>query len=209
MEQLKRHTVEEFEQMTDEVFEQYSEALSDLCFELGIDVVGDTNPFGCQMAMEQSILELIDRIKKPRKRKGWRLHQIPNSSHSVIWKADAPIEKCRRALIDVIKSYIGSGALKLNKTLKHNIDFTDEPYLFKEIQAMQFECDTEYLCVDLNDDYYDYTDWLNLEDLALEHLITIVDQIKKDKALLFTGPELFSSENIQSLILNSGLVEEV
>ena len=40
MEQLKRHTVEEFEQMTDEVFEQYSEALSDLCFELGIDANG-------------------------------------------------------------------------------------------------------------------------------------------------------------------------
>ena len=209
MEQLKRHTIEEFEQMTDEVFDQYNDALCDLCFKLGIDVGAHISPFGCPIAMEQSILELIDNIKKPRKRQGKSLQQMPNSSQNVIWKANAPIEKCRRALIDIIKSYIGTGTLKLNKTLKHSSDFVDEPYQFREIQSMHFECETEYLCVDLNDDYFNANDWISLDDLNLNLLFIIVDQIQHNKALLSTGSELYTTKAIESIILDSGLVENL
>lgn len=209
MEYLKRHTVEEFEQMPEEVCDSYLEALDELCCELGIDTGIYTTPFGTEKAKEDAVIKLIERVQMPnKKRKGIKLTQIPNWDKNVIWKTDRHIDKCRKALIDIIKSYIGNGNLILGKTLKQ-VDYFDETYVFAEICHMWYEDEVEYLCPNKNDAIYDESNWIRLEDVTLENLLIIITLIKNEKATLLSPSERLTDDYIKETILKSGLVTKI
>ncbi len=195
--------------MPEEVCDSYLEALDELCFELGIDVGIYTTPFGTEKAKEDAVIKLIERVQMPnKKRKGIKLTKIPNWDKNVIWKADRHIDKCRKALIDIIKSYIGNGNLILGKTLKQ-VDYFDETYVFAEICHMRYEDEVEYLCPNKNDTIYDESNWIRLEDVTLENLLIIITLIKKEKATLLSPSERLTDDYIKETILKSGLVTKI
>ena len=209
MEYLKRHTVKEFEQMTEEVYDAYMETLGDLCCELGINVGGYTTAFGSGMAMEDAVMKLLEQVQTPKKKsKGIKLDQMPNWNKNVIWKANKHIDKCRKVLIDIIKHYIGYESLSIGKTLKQS-DCWGETYAFTEICCMRYEDEIEYLCPDKNDTFPDESSWMKLEDVTIENLLKIISLIQDCKATIYTQSDQLDDNYIKEKILNSGLVTEI
>lgn len=209
MEYLNRHTVEEFEQMPEEVFDSYMETLENLCCDLEINVGIYTSPFGTEMAMEDAVLKLIERAKRPNKKNaGTKLSKMPNCDKNVIWKVDKHIDKCRKAIIDIIKLYIDKGMLTLGKTLKQK-NYWGDVYAFTKICCMRYEDEFEYLCPNIDDAYYDESSWINLEEVSFDNLLKIITLIKDNKATLCSPCELLSDDYIKKKVLESGLLTEI
>lgn len=212
MEFLRKHTAEEFDQMPEDVYTSYMESLEELCYELGINVGGHTNPFGTEMEMEDRVICILEKVKTRKTFSGTKLSQMPNSgSRNVRKTVQKTIDKCRNELIAIVKKYIDKGTLILGKTLKQKDEWGDV-YTFTEICCQQFEDEIVYLCPDKTGSY-DESYWLNLEDLHLDTLLQIVTLIKDDKAVSYTTEELIYNgrgiEDTKLILLNSPIIENV
>lgn len=205
---LKKHTPEEFKQMSDEQFEEYTEALGDICTKLGIEICANLTPYGSEMEMETRILGLIANLKKQNPKMGRKFRNSATFERKTIDKATKAISECRMALIKSIKNYIDDGALTLGKRLKHEDEDLDAPYPFRRICMARYENVAEYVCPNEEEPYEEF-DFITVDDLSLDNLLKIVSMIKENKTTLYTREECLIREGqgeiVKSIIRNSGL----
>ncbi len=205
---LKKHTPEEFEQMSDEQFEEYTEALCDICTKLGIEICPNLTPYGSEMEMETRVINLIANLKRQNPKMGRKFNNSEAYERKAIGKATKAISDCRTTLIKSIKDYIDDGTLTLGRRLKHDDEYLDAPYLFREICMVRYEDEVEYLCPD-EENPYDMHNFIKIEDLSLDNLLKIISMIETNKTTLYTREEGLirrgHGEQIKDIIRNSGL----
>ena len=197
---LKKHTLEEFEQMSDEQFEEYTEALGDICTKLGIEICPNLTPNGSEMEMETRVINLIANLKRHNPKMGRKFNNSEAYERKAIGKATKAISDCRTTLIKSIKDYIDDGTLTLGKRLKHDDEYLDAPYLFREICMVRYEDEVEY---------GEESGVVFVPDLSLDNLLKIISMIETNKTTLYTREEGLirrgHGEQIKDIIRNSGL----
>ena len=97
MEYLKKHNEEDFEIMSEEDYSNYEEALCDLTRQLGLECYTLNE-------MEEELLSIIEYIRRPKRISGSKFNSASKAKKNSVYNSYKPIEKCRMALIDIIKA---------------------------------------------------------------------------------------------------------
>lgn len=180
MEYLKLHTEEELDRMSEEDYSKYEEALVDTTTKLGIVRITLTE-------MEQELLNLVDGIKNPKKELGDKHSAVSKEKQAAINCASRQIEKCRKAVVDELLSYVEKGALRFSNVI-NTTSIYGMPYQFNTICWCTFldpitESYEEHtlMCKMFNEPE---TTFVRLQDLPLVTLMEIIDLIKAGDAVL-------------------------
>lgn len=208
MEYLKKHTDEELERMSEDNYSNYEEALCDLTRKLGLNCYSLNE-------MEDELLSIIECVKKPKRKLGSKFNAVSKAKKNSVYDVYKPIEKCRKAIIDIIQSYIGDGELRFSKRISTIADF-DERFTFNVIRVQMFsdlfdECEPEQaLSCEMLDEFDG--EYVKLANLPLKTLLEIVELIRNDKAVLYSRKECIidyqGTEYLKDTILASGLLED-
>jgi hypothetical protein len=208
MEYLKLHTDEEFERMSDEDYVNYENALEDTVTELGITCYSLTD-------MEQELLNLADGLKHPKKKLGDKHSAVSKEKQNVIGSAGRQIEKCRKAIIATLQSYIEKGELRFPKVIKtKSIYGNTSQFNTIRMQTLEDPITESYvehsLCCEMIND--PDGEFVRLNQLPLTTLLEIVNLIKEDKAVLYSITDSIiyyrGIDGLKAALQKSGLFED-
>ena len=188
--ELKKHTPEEFEQMSDEEFENYETKLLDLANDIGLQ----------RNSLEEKETALLN-IKELAKKKKyghdyWQCSKEETKCMSNILSA---AEKFKKTFIKEIAKFIGKGMLILSRTIKYK-DIYGGSYVIKYIYKER--------CYDLYDEC-EYTEVIScakdpgaevnveINMLPVDVLMKIYHKIVDGDAVLLSDEEVIA-DNIDS-----------
>ena len=188
--ELKKHTPEEFEQMSDEEFENYEARLFDLANDIGLQ----------RNSLEELETALLN-IKELAKRKmyGHDYWQCSKEETKCMSNILSAAEKFKKTFIEEIAKFIGKGMLILSRTIKYK-DIYGGSYVIKYIYKER--------CYDLYDEC-EYTEVISCAEnpgdeetiemhlLPVDVLMKIYLKIVNGDALLVSDEELIAC-NINS-----------
>ena len=207
MEYLKKHSEEDFEIMSEEDYSNYEEALCDLTRQLGLECYTLNE-------MEEELLSIIEYIRRPKRISGSKFNSASKAKKNSVYNSYKPIEKCRMALIDIIKAYIGDGELRFSKSLK-TVGGFDDKIMFNVIRMQTFsDIDEDNVEQALSCEMYDDFDgeYVKLANLPLSTLLEIIELIKKGKATLYSRKDCILNyrgvEDLKKVMQASGLLED-
>jgi hypothetical protein len=210
MEYLKLHTEEEFDRMSNKDLVNYENALEDTTTELGIELT-------CYSTAdkEQELLNLVDGIKNPKKKFGDKYNAISKEKQNLLRGACRQAEKCRKAIVVILQSYIGKGELRFSKVIKTTTKY-GKPFQFNTIRMYAFldPITESYIEQTLSCEMYNELDggFVKANQLPLSTLLEVVNLIMEDKAVLYSlTDKLICSRGIDELkavLQKSGLFED-
>lgn len=188
--ELKKHTPEEFEQMSDAEYEDYETRLLDLANDIGLQR-------NSLEELETALLNIKELAKK--KRYGHSYWQCSKEETKCISNILSAAEKFKKTFIKEIAKFIGKGMLILSRTIKYK-DIYGGGYVIKYIYKER--------CYDLYDEC-EYTEVIScakdpgaevsveINKLPVDVLMKIYLKIVNGDALLVSDEELIAC-NINS-----------
>lgn len=188
--ELKKHTPEEFEQMSDEEFENYETRLLDLANDIGLQR-------NSLEELETALLNIKELAKK--KKYGHDYWQCSKEETKCMSNILSAAEKFKKTFIKEIAKFIGKGMLILSRTIKYK-DIYGGSYVIKYIYKER--------CYDLYDEC-EYTEVISCAEnpgdeetiemhlLPVDVLMKIYLKIVNGDALLVSDEELIA-DNIDS-----------
>lgn len=190
--ELKKHTPEEFELMSDEEFNNYETRLFDIANEIGLERSSIEE-------LETSLLNIKKLAGNKKAKYGHSYWQCSKQEAKCMSNILSAAEKFKKTFIKEIAQFIGNGMLILSRAIKYK-DFYGEEYVIKYIYKER--------CYDLYDEC-EYTEVITCAEtpgndesiemhlLPVDILIKINQKIINDNALLVSDEELIAS-NIDS-----------
>lgn len=190
--ELKKHTPEEFELMSDEEYENYETRLFDLANDIGLQR-------NSLEELETALLNIKELAKNKKKRCGHMYWQCSKEETKCMSNILSAAEKFKKTFIKEIAEFIGEGMLILSRAIKYK-DIYGGSYVIKNIYKER--------CYDLYDEC-EYTEVISCAEnpgdeetiemhlLPIDVLMKIYLKIVNGDALLLSDEELIAC-NINS-----------
>ena len=185
--ELRKHTSQEFEQMSEEEYCKYEEKLVDLATEIGLNrhTIED---------LETSLLNIKSLAQNKSRERGHTYRQATKGEKAIVSRINKSLDKCKESVIKELTNYVDDGMLKLSKAMKCKDAYGDAymiTYIYKErLHDVYDECDYQDAlhCAEFVGD----ENSIDIHSLPLEVLLNIHKKIVDGKAVLFTDEELIA-----------------
>lgn len=188
--ELKKHTSEEFRNMSGDELYDYEEKLFDLAGNIGLKR-------NCMEELETSLLNIKELAKNKKKKRGHRYSPLnsPKYELEAIKAINKSLENCKMVFIKELTRYIDDGMLVLARPISYKRYF-GEPVKIKLIYKEHYsdlydECESqEVLCCaeSLGDD-----NSIEIHLLPIDILLNIYRKIIDGDALLLTDEEIIAN----------------
>ena len=188
--ELRKHTSQEFEQMSEEDYCCYEEKLVDLANGIGLqrNTIED---------LEASLLNIKELAQNKGKKRGHSYSQGSKGEKNCVSRILNSIEKCKANVIKELTNYVGDGQLTLSKAIKFVDNYGDSfkiKCIYKErLYDVYDEC--EYSDALHCAEFVGDENSVGLHQLPLDVLLKICQKIVDNNALLLTDEE-FIAEHV-------------
>ena len=188
--ELKKHTPEEFESMSEDELCDYEEKLFDLAGEIGLKRNN-------VQELEASLLNIKELATNKKKKRGHKYSTLtsPKWEQNAIGAINKSLESCKKVFVNEMARYIDDGMLVLSRPLNYKNDY-GEPVkiklIYKELYGDLYdECEyQEVLCCA---ESLEYSDSIEMHLLPIDVLMNIYRKIVDGDALLLTDEEIIAN----------------
>lgn len=189
--ELKKHTPEEFEQMSDEEFEDYEARL----FEIANDIFLKRYTIE---ELEVSLLRIKELAKNKKKRCGHRYWQCSKEEKACLGNIHSAAEKFKKTIIEEITKFIDEGMLVFTRAFKCEV--YGEAYLIKYMYKERYydlydECEYTEVISCAKDPGAEVS--VEINKLPVDVLMKIYHKIVDGDAVLLSDEEVIA-DNIDS-----------
>ena len=189
--ELKKHTPEEFEQMSDEEFENYEARL----FEIAEDIFLKRYTIE---ELEVSLLRIKELAKNKKKKYGHSYWRCSKEEKACMYKISSAAERFKKTIINEITKFIGEGMLVFTRAFKCEVN--SEVYLIKYMYKDRYydlydECEYTEVISCAKDPGAE--ECIEIDKLPVDVLMKIYHKIVDGDAVLLSDEEVIA-DNIDS-----------